>query len=271
MDPTPIAATLEQAYSYLLAVGLALCRVAGMILIMPVFTRIGVAGIVRSGIAFAFALPLVPMLAQGLAHEQLTAARIAVLVLKEMAIGTVIGLVLGVPFWAAEAAGDVLDLQRGTNAATLLDPQAAVEEGITGTLLGLTMVALYVTSGGLSLALQAVYDSYEVWPVDRFLPLFGAPAVAIFLGLLDKVVNTGVVIGAPLIVCLFLSDLVLALVSRAAPNLNVFALSLSVKNLVFAILLTLYCVFLIKYMRNDLGSLLAAKDELGAIGTSGHP
>jgi type III secretion protein T len=51
-------------------------------------------------------------------------------------------------------------------------------------------------------------------------------------------------------------------VSRAAPTLNIFALSLNVKNLVFSILLVLYGAFLIKYMGANLGSLLLAGRDL---------
>jgi type III secretion protein T len=143
---------------------------------------------------------------------------------------------------------------------------ATTPESITGTLFGLVTVALYFGSGGLPLTLRTVYDSYAIWPAASVFPSFSPAASEFFVRLLDNVVTMGVVLAAPIVVFMLLSDLLLGLVSRAAPHLNVFALALSVKNLVFALLIVLYCAFLIKYMRTDLGSLLGAGTELETLG-----
>ena len=249
--------------NYVVAVGFAMARMTGMIVVLPAFTRLGLTGILRGAVAFTLAFPLVPMLVPSVADQPMST--IAILLLKEAAVGLVIGLVLGVPFWAAEAAGAVLDLQRGSTSASLMDPSAITEESISGRLFGLGMVALYYGSGGLPLVLRVVYDSYGLWPAGRLLPLFSASAGQLFIGLLENVVTMGLMLGAPLVVCLLVTDLVLALVSRAAPHLNVFALSLGVKNFVFTLLLVLYCAFLIKYMGTDLESLLTVRHQLEAI------
>jgi type III secretion protein T len=261
VDPTLFA----RGYAYFLAAGLAIARIGGLVMVAPIFTRLGPTGIIRGAIALALALPMLPFIADVLKAEHFTPITFAALTLKEGAVGVVIGLVLGVPFWAAESAGSILDYQRGSNAASLLDPLQEVVEGITGTLFGLTMVALYYTSGGLSLTLGTVYDSYKLWPPGHFLPMFGADAPSIFLSLLDRIVTMGVLLVSPLMVCLLLSDLLIGLLSRAAPNFNLFALSLSTKNLVFAALLAIYCVFMISYMGDNLGSLLQAGSELERI------
>jgi type III secretion protein T len=265
VDPTAIAPLLDRFHDYIVATSFAVARVTGVIIIMPAFTRLGTTGILRGAVALALALPVVPTLVQALAGQRLTVATIAVLLLKEVTVGVIIGLVLGVPFWAAEAAGDVLDLQRGSTSGSLMDPSAMTTESITGTLFGLAMVALYYGTGGLQLTLRTIYDSYGLWPAGRFLPTLSAAASQLFIGLLDNVITTGLMLGAPLVVCLLLSDLLLALVARAAPHLNVFALTLSVKNLVFALLLTLYCTFLIYYMGADLRSLVLAGRQLEPI------
>jgi type III secretion protein T len=259
------AIILERLQDYAIATGFALARMAGLISIMPAFTRIGLSGILRAATALALAVPVVPMIVTAHASERLTVTIVAALLFKEVIIGLVIGLVLGVPIWAAEAAGDVLDLQRGSNAAGLIDPLATTEESITGTLFGLIMVALYFGSGGLRLTLRTVYDSYAIWPATAVFPALTPAASQFFIRLLDNVVTMGLVLVAPIMILLLLSDLLLGLVSRAAPHLNVFALVLSVKNLVFALLLVLYYAFLIKYMGTDLGSLLGAASVLETI------
>lgn len=266
MDFTSIIQPFERLHDYIIATAFALGRMSGLIIVMPAFTRIGLTGVLRAATALALALPLVPMIVQAIAAERLTVTFVAALLLKEVTIGLMMGLVLGVPIWAAEAAGDVLDLQRGSTASSLLDPLATTEESITGTLFGLVMVALYFGSGGLPLTLRTVYDSYAIWPVASVFPSLSPDASQFFVGLLDSVVTMGVVLVAPIIVFMLLTDLLLALVSRAASHLNIFALTLSVKNLIFALLLVLYCAFLIKYMGSDLASLLRAGSGLETLG-----
>jgi type III secretion protein T len=261
-----IGQPLERLYDYLIATGFALARMTGLIMVMPVFTRMGLTGILRSATALVLALPLVPMMGAAIAGERLTVTIVAGLLFKEVVVGLAIGLVLGVPVWAAEAAGDIIDLQRGAGSASLMDPLSVDTESITATLFGLGMVALYFGSGGLYLTLRTVYDSYAIWPVANMFPIFTPAATELFVRLLDNVITMGLVLVAPIVVFMLLSDLLLGLVSRAAPHLNVFALSLSVKNLVFALLLAFYCAFLIRYMKTDLSSLLGAGNELEIIG-----
>ena len=197
--------------------------------------------------------------------EQLSLGLIAALLLKEVIVGLVVGLVLAVPLYAAEAAGDILDLQRGSSSASLSDPLGSTQAAITGTLLVLIVIALYFASGCFDLTLRAIYDSYGIWPVRRLLPLFSREAGGLLLSLLDTIVSTGLMLVGPIVVCLLLVDLLFALIARAAPSLQPFYLSMTVKNLVFSLVLVLYSAFLVGYMKNGLVVFLDVKPQLEAI------
>jgi type III secretion protein T len=263
--------SLENVYPYVIASGLALSRISGVMAVLPAFTRLGVTAVLRNAIALAVTIPMVPLIVTSLGSEPLTVGKIAALTFKEITVGVVIGLILGIPFWAAEAAGDILDLQRGASLATVLDPSSPTEASITGTILALAITALYYASGGLFMTLRTLYDSYGIWPIGRFLPLFGPDAGRLFLGLADEIVTMGLMLVAPIVVCLFLADILLALVSRATPHFNIFALSLAVKNLVFVVLLVLYSGFLASYMSRDLTTLLGASNWLDILGKAKSP
>jgi len=252
MDGFSVPWPLAPLEPYLTAASLAITRMLAMLLVMPAFTRLGTTGVVRTGIALVAALPVIPVVAQAVAPFTLTPATIAVLTAKEAIVGALLGLMLGIPLWAAQAAGDMLDLQRGASMATLANPSQAEEVSVSGTLFELTMLALFYASGGVAVALGVIYDSYALWPAAATLPQFGPSTGLILLRALDSVITLGLMLAAPLVLCLFVADIVLALLSRAAPNLNVFDLSFSLKSLLFAALLVLYCAFLIGYMRSDL-------------------
>jgi len=72
------------------------------------------------------------------------------------------------------------------------------------------------------------------------------------LGILDRVMQIGVLLIAPIVLALLIADLMLAYLSRMAPQFHVFDLSLAVKNLIFAILIVLYLTYLLQYMVAEL-------------------
>ena len=251
---------------YFLAAAFALARMLAMMVVFPVFDRLGVTGFVRNSIAVVISIPLIPMIVAHLEGEQLSLGLIAALILKEVIVGLIVGVVLAVPLYAAEAAGDILDLQRGSTSASLSDPLGTSQANITGTLLALVVIALYFGSGCFDLTLRAVYDSYGIWPVRQFLPLLSREAGGLLLSLLDTIVSTGLMLVGPVVVCLLLVDLLFALIARAAPSLQPFYLAMTVKNLVFSLVLVLYGAFLIGYMKNSLVVFLDVKPKLEAIG-----
>jgi type III secretion protein T len=250
---------------YILAAAFALARMLAMMVVFPVFDRLGVTGFVRNSIALVISIPIIPMIVAHLDGEQLSLGLIVALLLKEVIVGLIVGVVLAVPLYAAEVAGDVLDLQRGSSSASLSDPLGSTQSNITGTLLALIVIALYFASGCFDLTLRAIYDSYGIWPVRRILPLLSREAGGLLLSLLDTVVATGVMLVGPIVVCLLLVDLLFALIARAAPSLQPFYLSMTVKNLVFSLVLVLYGAFLIGYMKNGLVVFLDVKPQLEAI------
>ena len=269
MAAEPIFASLREFQLYLLAGSFALARLIGFMLLMPLFSRVPLSGLLRNGVALALAVPVFPMIASKLASADISMTLVVLYIFKEAVVGVTLGLAMGIPFWAAEAAGDILDLQRGSTMGTLIDPMMTHETSSTGTLLAVTMLSIYLAAGGLQLSLTGIYDSYGLWPVDALLPVFSKEAALLFLGLLNRILMMALTLVFPLVISMLLSDIVLAFLARASPHLNVFALSLVVKTLVFSLVFVLYAAFLIFYMNRDLGFLHEADRQIEAIACRG--
>lgn len=267
MTPAEPLPTLIQDFElYLIAAAFALARMTGLMLVMPVFSRVRLAGILRNGVALALSLPLIPMIVGTLERSDIGVTLVLAYLIKELVVGATLGLAMGIPFWAAESAGEILDLQRGSTMSGLIDPMATHETSATGTLLAIIMIALYFAAGGLELTLNGLYDSYSLWPVDQLFPVFNDKAAWVFLGLLTQILAMALTMVFPLIVGMLLSDLVLAFLARASPSLNVFALSLIVKTLIFSLVFVLYAAFLTAYMSRDLGFLRNSQQLIETIG-----
>ncbi|MCE8020370.1 type III secretion system export apparatus subunit SctT [Halomonas sp. MCCC 1A11036] len=246
----------ELVYPMLMAASVGMARALGVIVVSPVFNRLGLTGLLRSAVAVTIALPMMPFIFSTLpALEAMSTFGLAALLVKELLIGMVIGVVFGIPFWAAEVAGELVDLQRASTMGQLLDPMASTESGVTSTLLVVTLVALFFVSGGFMVMLEGFYASYGLWPVESFVPVLETRAALLMLDMLDQVMRVGVLMIAPLVVAMLLADLMLAYLARMAPSLHVFSLSLPIKNLLFTFMMLLYIVFLIPLLVEELGAL----------------
>ena len=259
-----IDAVLPLAWHWLVAYGLGLARPLALVSINPLFTRAQVSALLRGAIATALALPALPALGQALDVDAPTGVML-LLVIKEAALGAVLGGLTGLPFWALDLAGDLLDLQRGATQGRLNDPAGFGDVSISGTFLLLVGVVLFVGSGGLELLADLLYRSWGIWPPLSGLPTLAAMTPGLLLGMLDQLLRQGVRLAAPLILAMLLADAALILAARVAPQLRVDDQALAARNLVFFVFLPLYCAFLVFYVRQDLALLPQVLDALGAM------
>jgi type III secretion protein T len=254
------------AYPFIIATAIAVARALGMIVVTPAFIRLGLTGLIRSGVAIAICIPAIPGILNSLLVEgPMSSLLITGLLVKEVLVGTMIGIAFGIPFWGAEGAGDLVDLQRGSTSAQLIDPLQVSETSIAGTLFVFALLALFFMSGGFLLLVDGFYKSYEIWPAAKFVPLVNVKAVPALLGILDRIMQIGVLLIAPVVLALLLADVMLAYLSRMSPQLHIFDLSLAIKNLLFSLLIVLYIAYLVPYMMAELKELRGTSEIIRAL------
>lgn len=256
------AVLLDMGWRWLLAVAIAIARPTAMLAFHPLLTRAHLTGVLRGAVAVGLALPAIPHLSSQVVIGAQNPVTLLLLVAKEAAIGAVIGFVLGVPFWALDVAGDVLDQQRGATSGRLDDPAGFADVSITGTLLLLTGITLFVSTGGLQTLASLLYASWSIWPPLAAMPMPTEQAPLLVLGLLDAILRQGVLLAVPVVIAMLLADASLTLVARFAPQLRIEDVALAARNLMFCIMMPLYCVFLITYMQHDLGALPQLLDQM---------
>ena len=237
---------------------LASARPLALIFVLPLFTRFGLQeGLVRGGILVAFAAPVYPGLTEAMAAAGPPEGGVmALLLAKELFLGLLLGLILGVPLWAVAAAGDILDLQRGASMATMVDPGSGEDTTPTGTLLFLLTAWVLVTSGWFTeVILASLYGTYDAWPVLEPIPRLDAAGAEGALRLLDLLLRTALVLAIPVLGPLLLTEVAMGLAGRYTQQINVMFLAMSVKSLVFILLLPLYFGALVYYVRGEIRDL----------------
>lgn len=232
-----------------------MARPMGFLAIFPVFTRFQITGLLRGAMALVLALPAVPMIAYMLDQQPQTGVALMLLGVKEGSIGCILGLLLGMPFWMLDVAGDVLDLQRGATQGRLNDPAGFEDVSITGTFFLLLSIAYFAASGGLQMMVDILYKSWELWKPLSEIPNFSDQFPVLVLGLLDEMLAAAISLALPMLLAMLLSDIALSIVSRAASSLRVDDYAMGARNVVFFFILTLYTSYLCLFVRQDIARM----------------
>lgn len=253
-----VIALMERYQPAIIGVFLAFLRIVGVLQIFPLFTMTNIKGGVRVCLALVLCIPLIPSLdAEVRSLGDLTVATIMMLAAKELVIGLLMGNLIAIPFWAVQAAGDIIDSSRGASAANFADPINANENSQMGFILLYAGLAVFVMVGGLQATLALVYESFTVIPATKMLPVFGMELIAAIGMLMARLVTIGVAVGGPVLIALFAIDLSLVFASRIAKQIQVNDFSNILKNVCAAAFLPLYATFLQQYMVTDWKQMIA--------------
>jgi type III secretion protein T len=235
---------------WLLAMVLAAPRLMLAFTILPIIGRTLVSGLVRTGIVVSFTVFVAPSVVFALDEVDLSRVQLVGIVLKEAFIGGMIGFSIGAVFWGVQAAGFFIDNQRGAAIAGSADPLSGTESSPLGNTFLVAYTAYLFISGGFLALLGTIYSSYAIWPVLEFYPSLPPEIVTFALGLGDHIMYLTVVLSGPVIIIMFLGEFGLALISRFAPQLNVFILAMPVKSGLAMFVLVLYIPFLFRYLQD---------------------
>lgn len=200
---------------------------------MPFLTGKPVPGSIRLGFTIVMLIFLYPHLAPA-DHALLPKAPMFILLLymKEAFYGLSIGIASSIVFHAFEAAGSMVDNQRGAAQARLLIPQLGEQSSLFGNFTYLLGIVLFLSLGGHLLFLKAVIESYDLLPVLA-LPSARPDFLAMseeFITLTGTVLLLALRLTAPVLICIFIVDVVLGIMSKTAPAINVWELGFGVKG-----------------------------------------
>jgi len=191
----------------------------------------------RVGLALLLATLASPILAASVGGAaqvwaSASAPALALLFAREVLVGLCLGFVADAAFRAAEMAGRLSDTLRGANIAEILVPTADERSSPLGVLYLLLATVVFLQIGGVPRLSAALLDSYRVLPVGGGLDAQSArQAAAIVTAAAARLIAAGVALAAPVIVALWLTDLALGLVARAAPQVPVYFIGLPLKGL----------------------------------------
>ena len=246
MAPEPFSLVSEHAAAPA-AAALGAARALGITVVFPLFTLFNVTGILRFGLAIGLSAPSVSHAYAILAAGGTPWLDVASLCLKELAFGALLGMGFGIPFWAAQAAGDMTDIYRGANAANLFDQVNSLETTPLGSLLMSIALGIFVAAGGFVDLVAIFYNSFALWPLFTLAPTGGGDWLPVVLESFARLFRVGAVLASPFVVVMCAVELSLAFVSRSARQFPMNDGTATFKNLAVVFVLAFYATFATSY------------------------
>jgi flagellar biosynthesis protein FliR len=226
---------LQLQATTLAALLLGTARAAGFVAISPPFAGRGLPATVKAAMAMSLSLVMLPHVMDDI--PEVTAPFLITAAVSEFLIGAGLGFVVAVLFAAVQMAGDILDVTGGFSLQPAYDPLSMNMSANIGRLHYLLAVTLLFTTGGHLMLMAGFVRSYEALPVGNSIPT--EQLASILITAFGMMLLAAAQIAGPLVGVLVLADLGLALLSRAAPALQVLTLGFPLKIMVTLTLLGL--------------------------------
>lgn len=230
---------------------LILARTIPMVVMTPIFGGKTVTGQVKIGISMILTIVLFPCLSPML-KDSLPVQGMALwsLVIKEAAIGAMMGFLSSMVFYAIQSAGNLIDIQRGTAQASVLVPQLDIQGPVFSNLQLQMATVFFFTINGHHLFLRGYFESFRVIPVNSFPNLSSH-----FLMFIDQAIRmSGSVLvvalqmTGPILLALLMVDIVMGVTNRIAPMVQVYFLAMPIKAAVGIIVFLLSFGYIVRYM-----------------------
>ncbi|MGD9636322.1 MAG: flagellar biosynthetic protein FliR [Pirellulales bacterium] len=203
-------------------------RVGAMIVIAPIFGTLTLPRQVRAFLAVAISLLVTPVYLDTTIPPVNDLATYGHLMANEVAIGLLLGLGVNILLSGIQVAGQIVSQMSGLSLAEVFDPGFEENVSMFTHLFYLLTMAVFVAIGGHRIMLEGVLDTFAWAPPGH--AALGESYVDALTSLMTQSFALGVRAAAPLLVALFMSTIVLGLIGRTLPQINIIAVGFGINS-----------------------------------------
>ena len=152
---------------------------------------------------------------------------------------------------AVEAGGDMINMQMGVSSAQIMDPTTQGMVSLMGRLFSLIAVLLFIHVGGIYWLFNALLRSFEIFPIfTNEFPLTKVFELTNVIKITSNLLYMGLQIASPVLLATMGQDIILGVISKTAPQINVFQLSFLFKP-VFGVAILMWIMPILIDIIND--------------------
>lgn len=208
---------------YLTAGFIIFARVMGFFRLAPVLNRKEIPGLVKLSLALILTIIFV-----GVTHPKAPPADnsfILSLVLNYVS-GALLGYMAQLILLAIDAGADMINMQMGLSSAMVLEPTMGSQTSILAKLISLLGIIIFLEIGGFYWLMNAFLRSFEIFPIyATSIPLDKIVNMDYLIKMTSNVLYMGLQIASPVLLATLGQDIILGVISKTAPQVNVFQLS----------------------------------------------
>lgn len=214
-------------FTPLARIGLLLLRPGMLVATAPAFGFGFTPPAVRLGVLLIIGLSLMPVVPL---PDTLNAASIAVIAVRETLIGMALAMSVRLVMAAAELAGHLAGFQLGFSYASLVDPLSGARNNMLAAFYGLIALFMFMSIDAHHQMLRALASSYEELPIG--VGALGADLGFLVARVLGVIFTVGVQLAAPVVLVLVIVEVMLGVMARSMPSLNLMVSGAPVRLLV---------------------------------------
>lgn len=240
--------------SGIIAIGLMMSRIMGMMWLAPFLGGKLVPSQVKIGIGFALAIIIYPVV---MSEESLApifkptavsyplAFRIFALVIKEVLIGTILGFVIMTIWHITEMAGRFIDTARGSAMGTALVPQMQASSSQLASLYYQMLVVIFLAAGGHLIFIKFFCYSYVQIPISSFPRIDTGlwPFFELLIRITADLFKSALTLSGPVMIAIFITDACMGLFNKVAPQINIMFLMMPFKAML-GVLFSMFALYL---------------------------
>lgn len=212
------------ALNTMLAAGIMVfARLIGFVRLAPVFNRKEIPGMVKIALCLLLTIVITPFINV----PNLTAMNSFVLsILLNVVVGALVGYMAQLILLAVEAGADMINMQMGLSSAMVLDPTTSSQVSILSKIMALFGILIFINLGGVYWLIRALMRSFEIFPIyATSIPLQQLVNMDYLISMSSNVLFMGLQIASPILLATLGQDIILGVISKTAPQVNVFQLS----------------------------------------------
>ncbi len=227
-------------------------RLVGMMRLAPVLSKSEIPSMVRLSFAIISTIILVGVIKPAAPSPD---CPIYLCMFLNFIFGALIGFVANCILAAVLTGGDMINTQMGLSSAMIMDPSTKSQVSIMANFFSVLAMLIFIYSGGIYWLFNALIRSFDLFPmysVNFHFENF------VNIGYLSQVTGNilfmGLHIAGPILLATMAQDIILGIISKTAPQVNVFSLSFLFKPVMGAFILIVILPMLINVITDYLVS-----------------
>lgn len=202
-------------------------RIISIFYAAPLFGNRAVINKVKIGLAFFLTLIIMNVVDYtAVSYEGLLGY--SIIVVQEAITGLIIGIASGFCMYIVNYAGSFIDMEMGLSMAMEFDPNSNMQSTITANFLSHLFIAMFLVSDMHHFVINAMVDSYTLVPIGQG-NIAGGSLYQVMVKFITDYFVIGLRISLPIFACMFVINIVLGVLAKVAPQMNMFIVGMQLK------------------------------------------